>query len=335
MSVFSLSLSSMQFASAHGDGYTDCEMDPVYERNFSAAPKIGLFMRERACMSDSPIIKTMPAGVEITVIAETDGWYKVKDSDGIVGWAGASLINKLGTDTGSGKKLTNAYKVDNSNITATKTTTKTSLTTSEKEAIKERVKGYILLQVEGNGEAWYVNPEDGNRYYMKDGETAYEMMRTFGLGISNANLSKLKTGDYDLKNRLKGKIVLQVEEHGEAYYVHPKDGSVHYLKDGDAAYEIMREQSLGITDTDLSSIDSKTLEIKAYSKDEITKKETENETLNLETIKESCVNSGGEWYESKQKCKNIGGGWCNSMGGTYNGCETAVKSCTPLCYFNK
>lgn len=58
-----------------------------------------------------------------------------------------------------------------------------------------RLKGRILLQTQSKGEAWYVNPSDGKRYYMKDGATAYEMMRTFGMGITNADLEKIPAGN--------------------------------------------------------------------------------------------------------------------------------------------
>ena len=123
----------------------------------------------------------------------------------------------------------------------------------------DKLKGNILLQVESRGEAWYMNPADGKRYYMKDGATAYEMMRRFGLGITNANLAKLpqegekKTYPAAL-SYLKGKILLQVESRGEAWYVHPKTGVRYYMKDGAAAYDLMRLYSLGITNTDLAKI---------------------------------------------------------------------------------
>ncbi|MDQ5938655.1 MAG: hypothetical protein QG642_345, partial [Patescibacteria group bacterium] len=52
-----------------------------------------------------------------------------------------------------------------------------------------RLKGYILLQVEKQGQAWYVNPKDGKRYYMQDGPAAYNIMRYLSLGITNANLN--------------------------------------------------------------------------------------------------------------------------------------------------
>lgn len=125
---------------------------------------------------------------------------------------------------------------------------------SESSDFISRLKGFILLQVEEHGEAWYVDPTTERRYYMKDGPTAYEMMRYFGLGITNADLERVKAGNVTLINRLKGRILLQVEAHGEAYWIHPVSGEAHYLKDGAEAYRLMRFYSLGITNNDLNKI---------------------------------------------------------------------------------
>ncbi len=179
--------------------------------------------------------------------------------------------------------------------------------------LTNRLKGKILLQVENHGEAWYVRPDNGRRMYMKDGETAYGMMRNLGLGISNADLAKIPVGlekrfecgdsdgdglcdkmeeglgtdpydtdsdddgyddatevtsnfnplgqgglsiDNNLVNRIRGRIVLQVQSHGEAWYINPDDGKRYYMTDGDAAYQIMRFLSLGITNSDLEQIET-------------------------------------------------------------------------------
>ncbi|MDA3840258.1 MAG: hypothetical protein PF572_04155 [Patescibacteria group bacterium] len=183
---------------------------------------------------------------------------------------------------------------------------------TDSSSLTEKLKGYILLQVENNGEAWYVDAESSKRYYMRDGGVAYQMMRDFGLGISNENLKKIPIGtndrfeisDYDgdglsdkieealgtdmyardtdldgyndgeevrggynplgigrmtedlaLANNLKGKILLQVESRGEAWYINPVDGKRYYMKDGEAAFNIMRFLSLGITNANLSTIE--------------------------------------------------------------------------------
>lgn len=53
-------------------------------------------------------------------------------------------------------------------------------------------KGKIFLQVERNGEAWYINPNDGKRYFLGRPADAFQVMRNFGLGISNNDFDSMK-----------------------------------------------------------------------------------------------------------------------------------------------
>jgi hypothetical protein len=135
--------------------------------------------------------------------------------------------------------------------------------------LSTRLQGYILLQVEEYGEAWYIRSEDSKRYYMKDGDVAYGMMRFFSLGITDTDLASIPPVETTsemlstnsvcstntLANRLKGEILLQVQQHGEAWYIYPPTCKRIYLKDGEAAYAIMRFLGLGITNADLVSIE--------------------------------------------------------------------------------
>lgn len=112
--------------------------------------------------------------------------------------------------------------------------------------------GKILLQVESHGESWYVNPKTEKRYYMANGELAFKIMRNFGVGIKNTDLNKIKS-DKNFAKKFSGKIMLQVESHGEAYYI-DFNGNAHYLKDGAAAFTVMRNLGLGIKNVDLNKI---------------------------------------------------------------------------------
>ena len=134
------------------------------------------------------------------------------------------------------------------------------------ESLGERLDGQILLEVERNGEAWYVHEEE--RRYMPDGASAYQLMRDLGLGITDKDLANIPDGGDTvtiknkpdvcgtnvMANRLKGRILLQVQQLGEAWYIYPKNCQRIYMSDGEAAYEIMRFLSLGITTNDLSLI---------------------------------------------------------------------------------
>lgn len=53
-------------------------------------------------------------------------------------------------------------------------------------------KGKIFLQVERKGEAWYINPADGKRYFLGRPADAFQIMKNLGLGISNNDFGKLQ-----------------------------------------------------------------------------------------------------------------------------------------------
>jgi len=181
------------------------------------------------------------------------------------------------------------------------------------EDLAANLSGKILLQVEDNGEAWYVYPGDLHRYYLGRPADAFDIMRDLGYGITNADLQKipvaasnLDTGFVDADNdglssmaeasfgtsdssrdtdgdgyndyeeifmgydplsssltrvtdggfaaRQSGKIFLQVEAHGEAWYVDTIAYNRHYLGRPADAFNLMRNLGLGITNADLSAI---------------------------------------------------------------------------------
>ncbi len=134
--------------------------------------------------------------------------------------------------------------------------------------VAQRTAGWILLQVQSHGEAWYVDPVRLSRTYMADGAAAYQIMRGFGLGITDTDLSSIPVAttvdqiqkapslcsSRALARRLSGRILLQVQQHGEAWYVYPKNCYRIYLANGPAAYSVMRFLSLGITNADLALV---------------------------------------------------------------------------------
>lgn len=60
--------------------------------------------------------------------------------------------------------------------------------------------GKIFLQVEEHGQAWYINPADGLRYFLGRPDDAFAIMRTLGLGIKNGELEQISIlmPNYDL-----------------------------------------------------------------------------------------------------------------------------------------
>lgn len=55
-----------------------------------------------------------------------------------------------------------------------------------------KYKGYIFLQVEENGESWYVNPADGKRYYLNSPQSAYNLLAATAVGISEKDFARLE-----------------------------------------------------------------------------------------------------------------------------------------------
>ena len=112
--------------------------------------------------------------------------------------------------------------------------------------------GRILLQVEENGEAWYVQPDTGKRYFMGRPADAFNLMRSLGLGIAHDELSSYLNGTFP--DRLLGMILLDVEKNGEAYYVYPVDKKAYFLGRPAEAFDVMRNTGLGISNTNLKKI---------------------------------------------------------------------------------
>lgn len=60
--------------------------------------------------------------------------------------------------------------------------------------------------------------------------------------------------DEEFARKHKGKIFLQVEQRGEAWYIHPEDNKRYFLGRPADAFALMRELGLGVTDEDLTAV---------------------------------------------------------------------------------
>lgn len=156
--------------------------------------------------------------------------------------------------------------------------------------ITERLKGRLLLQVEQGGAIWYVNPLDSKKYQVTFAN-ALSLFENFALGITNADLIKIPaniesipseldtdndgykdrtelqhnyspyipgnykgkfTIDNNLTNRLKGRLLLQVEQKGAIWYV--DHTGIRYNVRWDNLMNLFRSLALGITDADLALV---------------------------------------------------------------------------------
>lgn len=116
------------------------------------------------------------------------------------------LLDSNGTDTdkdGLSDALENALNSDPNNTDSdgdnhddkTELTNNYDLSGTGKIAIDRNFTsqnaGKIFLQVQKNGEAWYVNPVDGKRYFLSRPHIAFEVMRNMGLGITDTDLNQI------------------------------------------------------------------------------------------------------------------------------------------------
>jgi len=131
-------------------------------------------------------------------------------------------------------------------------------------ALYNKLKGKIILRVESKGEAYYISPKEKIAYYLGRPSDAFRVMREQGLGITNADLAKIQIADKEKTNanqtfadKQKGKILLQVESKGEAWYVNPNNGQRYFLSRPADAFNAMRKLGLGISEADYERMGGK------------------------------------------------------------------------------
>ena len=124
----------------------------------------------------------------------------------------------------------------------------------------DKVKGKIFIQTEGRGEAWYVSPKNGKKYPLGKPADAFATIKKLGMGISNADLAKIPRngtkdkGNQAMMNRLKGKILIQVQSKGEAWYVHPITGKRYFLGRPADAFKLIKSLGIGINNANLNKV---------------------------------------------------------------------------------
>lgn len=149
--------------------------------------------------------------------------------------------------------------------------------------------GKILLQVEENGEAWYVYPRNNRRYFLARPTDAFDIMRRLGLGAKHSLIADTEI----FPQNLLGMILLDVERKGEAYYINPVDRKKYYLGKPADAFSIMRNFGLGITNNDLSKIEE------AEVNQKIEKKQTtDTVSLNISFTSQAPF---GNWADQRQE----------------------------------
>jgi hypothetical protein len=117
-------------------------------------------------------------------------------------------------------------------------------------SLSSKLKGRILLQVQQKGEAWYVNPVDLKKYYLGKPADMFDVMKKLGLGAKHEFITKYTV----YPSYVFGRILLDVDDLGKAYYINPVNGKGYYLGKPDDALEVVRKLALGVTDVNLAQI---------------------------------------------------------------------------------
>jgi hypothetical protein len=114
----------------------------------------------------------------------------------------------------------------------------------------KKLSGRILIEVQKNGEAWYIYPNDLKRYYLGRPADAFSIMRKLGLGVNHSYITKYKI----FPKTVSGKILIDTEDKGKAYYINPLDLKAYYLGRPADAFSVMRKLGLGITNIMIDKI---------------------------------------------------------------------------------
>lgn len=83
-------------------------------------------------------------------------------------------------------------------------------------SFSNRFLGKILMQVEHNGELWYVNPQDGLRYYIGDREDLNRIIRYLARGISSVDIANIADSE-SIKEGAQKNITVEL---GQAQRLH-------------------------------------------------------------------------------------------------------------------
>jgi len=219
---------------------------------------LDVYRRDAAGWNTTPVTTcTVTAGFCSFTTTHLSGFISGTDADevpsGGTGTGGGSGYLPLVTPTvpGTTPTVPGATVVSDLDVNAVMRAER-ALVTTVNRVLTARLAGRILLQVEQNGQAWYLEPVSLERWFMGRPTDAFSLMRRFGLGISNANYDKF--AKYGVPAKFAGRIFLQVEKNGEAYYVNPVNMKMYYLGRPADAFRIMRELSLGITNANIRQI---------------------------------------------------------------------------------
>lgn len=119
-------------------------------------------------------------------------------------------------------------------------------------SVAAEMAGRIVIQVEKNGEAWYVDPDERQRYFLNGPQAAFDEMADQAIGISESDYN---TWNADVAPaNLSGDFVIRAQANGQVYYVNPGTRTLTHVNGPSGAANLMSNVGVGITNTDIARI---------------------------------------------------------------------------------
>jgi hypothetical protein len=127
--------------------------------------------------------------------------------------------------------------------------------------VSEALKGRFLLLTEENNEAWYADPTTGKLHYLGRPDDAFAFLKSLALPISNSNLSRLRgegshlgSVDEGLAKQLAGRILVQIEDQGQIWYVWPENSQRYFIGKPEDAQRLFIDLGLEIDEETFNSV---------------------------------------------------------------------------------
>jgi len=108
--------------------------------------------------------------------------------------------------------------------------------------------------VESHGEAWYVYPIDGLRYYLGRPDDAFSIMRQLGLGITNKDLATISSGSSTTPPPSTNEVKISMTGGDTVYFSDPKFTRPEFCVKNNRAYLALRHSlsSTGKAQTEIA-----------------------------------------------------------------------------------
>lgn len=124
---------------------------------------------------------------------------------------------------------------------------------ADADLTKRYLGSFLAEENSGRSYYWYVHPQTAERYAVNSLNDFSRLLSNVGIGIRTKDLTSIPEAsdapsvDYALVQRFKGRILLQVDNEGRAWFVNPLDVKRYELTNDDAGFNRVKELALDIS----------------------------------------------------------------------------------------